>query len=103
MLAAANLSADPADWARAAAEAMGRAEIVELVRMYPDFLVHAVDGYLDASGNEHRIREALQNLDVTIRLAEGSAHVSLDDLPFVREALLAGEPSSEGQIVASAR
>ena len=103
VLAAAGLSSDPADWARAAAEAMGRAEIVELVRMYPDFLVHAVDGYLTASANDHSIREALQDLDVTIRLAEGSAHVSLDDLPFVREALLASEPTSEGQIVASAR
>ena len=76
---------------------MGRAEIVELVRMYPDFLVQAVDGYLDASGNEHRIREALENLDVTIRLAQGRAQVSLEDLPFVREALLAGYPAAQGR------
>ena len=82
---------------------MGRAEIIELVRMYPDFLVHAVDGYLDAGANEKSMREALQSLQVTIRLAEGNTHVSLDDLPFVREAILAGEPSSEGQVLASAR
>ena len=82
---------------------MGREEIVELVRMYPDFLVQAIDGYLGTGAAGLDPREALADLEVSVRLAQGSAHVSLDDLPFVREALLAGEPSSEGQIVASAR
>ncbi|MEC7232533.1 MAG: hypothetical protein VXW31_06320, partial [Planctomycetota bacterium] len=97
------LTPDPADWSRAAAEAMGREEIIELVRMYPDFLVQAVDGYLRAGASSQAPREALEDLDVSIRLAQGNARVSLHDLPFVREAILAALPATEDPLLAGAR
>ena len=103
VLAAARLTADPADWSRAAAQAMGREEIIELVRMYPDFLVQAVDGYLRTGTAGQDPREALDGLEVRIRLAQGRAQVSLEDLPFVRDELLAAYPPALDPVVASAR
>ncbi len=103
VLAAAGLDADPVRWSRAAARAMGRDELIELVRMYPDFLVQALDGYLreSAAGRDHR--HALEDLEVRVRLAQGFVEVGLDDLPFVREAILAAEPTTEEPTLASAR
>ncbi|MEE2941095.1 MAG: hypothetical protein VX460_11960 [Planctomycetota bacterium] len=103
VLSAARLTADPAEWGRAAAQAMGRDEIVELVRMYPDFLVQAVDGYLRAGASSQAPREALEDLEVSIRLAQGNARVSLHDLPFVRDAILAARPAPRDSILVSAR
>ena len=82
---------------------MGRDELIELVRMYPDFLVQALDGYLreSAAGRDHR--HALEDLEVRVRLAQGFVEVGLDDLPFVREAILAAEPTTEEPTLASAR
>lgn len=103
VLLAARLGTDPAQWSRAAAQAMGREEIVELVRMYPDFLVQAIDGYLGTGAAGLDPREALADLEVSVRLAQGGARVSLHDLPFVREAVLAAMPTTGDPILASAR
>jgi hypothetical protein len=42
LLAAADLTRDPADWARAIDEALGTAELSELAHMHPSFLVEAL-------------------------------------------------------------
>lgn len=90
VLDAAGLTRDTDDWRRAAASAMGAPELVELVRMYPDFLVNAVADYLRAQGPTTDPAAQLDALRISVRLAEGTAHVDLGDLPFVREAILDG-------------
>lgn len=88
VLEAADLDDDPASWRRAAAAGMGQDELIELVRMYPDFLVEALVDYIDSLGfsNECAI---LDSLDVHVKLVEGTATVSLSRLPFVRQSVLA--------------
>lgn len=104
VLEAAGLSKDADDWRRAAASAMGPAEVTELVRMYPDFLVSAIEGYLATMAADEDPREALAQLDIRVRLSEGTAEVSLADLPFVqRELALGFAPASTGEVVADAR
>ena len=88
VLEAAALDEDPATWRRAAAEGMGEEELVELVRMYPDFLVDALVDYIDSLGFSDE-RATLDSLDVHVKLVEGSASVSISRLPFVRQSVIA--------------
>ncbi len=89
VLKAAGLGTSADEWRRAAAQAMGPDEIVELVRMYPDFLVDALTTYLEALRPSGPTDQWLDGLDVRVSLVEGGASVSLDRLPFVEEAILA--------------
>ena len=50
ILDAADLDAEAASWRRAAADAMGEAELLELVRMYPSFISDSIEGYLSSTG-----------------------------------------------------
>ncbi|MEM9381225.1 MAG: hypothetical protein AAGB93_14830 [Planctomycetota bacterium] len=88
ILRAAELDRDPETWRAAAASAMGDREIVELVRMYPDFLVDALTGYLATvhEAAERRVdpAELLHDVDVRVRLADGTSSITLRELPFVR-------------------
>jgi hypothetical protein len=90
ILAAAELDADPDTWRRAAASAMGEAEIIELIRMYPDFLIDALTGYLTQIHSDGDVESWLDDVEVEIRLAHGAATVTLHELPFVREEIVAG-------------
>ncbi len=87
VLEAADLSREPADWRRAAAEQMGADELVELVRMYPDFLVNALVDY--CTSLDHPAETVLDDLEVHVRLVEGGASITLDRLPFVKETVVA--------------
>lgn len=86
VLRMADLGSSPEEWRQAAASAMGKDELIELVRMYPDFLVNAIVDYLQPTGEE--FESALDELEVRVGLADGTAAVSLDDLPFIRQAIL---------------
>ncbi|MEM6567317.1 MAG: hypothetical protein AAF957_02840 [Planctomycetota bacterium] len=93
ILRAANLDKDPETWRAAAASAMGDREIVELVRMYPDFLVDALTGYLATvhDGAQRAVDPAdlLDEVDVKVRLADGRNSITLTELPFVRAEVIA--------------
>ena len=101
ILDAAGLDAAPASWRGAAAASMGEAELIELVRMYPDFVSDAVHGYLTSTGAS--IDDPAQ-LEVEISLREGSAKVLLSQIPDL-EATIAmdlKQPQPHGVQVASA-
>lgn len=94
ILEAAELDADPETWRTAAASAMGPPEIVELIRMYPDFLVDALTDYLRSLRPEGDVGDWIDEVEVEIRLADGTAAVTLHELPFVREEIVAGLQAS---------
>lgn len=87
VLDAAGLGREPDEWRRAAAQAMGPEEVIELVRMYPDFLVDALVDYT-RSLETSMDGQVLDTLDVQVSLVEGGASISLERLPFVRKAVL---------------
>lgn len=99
VLEAAELSREADDWRRAAAEQMGADELVELIRMYPDFLVNALVDY--TTSLDQPFAEALDGVEVHVRLVEGGASVTLDRLPFVKETVLAtllAEAQTDGEV-----
>ncbi len=86
ILDAADLDAEAASWRRAAADAMGEAELLELVRMYPSFISDSIEGYLSSTGAS---LDVIPELEVEISLREGTAQVRLSQLPVLREQLVA--------------
>lgn len=100
ILNAAGLGDSPEEWRRAAAQAMGPDEIVELVRMYPDFLVDALTTYLESLRPSGPISGWLDQIDVQVSLVEGGASIPLETLPFVEQAVLAKLEDRRTTIVA---
>lgn len=88
LLAAADLDRDQSTWRRAAAEAFGEAELVELLRMYSDFVVDALVGYIEDLESEEPAEELLAGLDAHLRLTEGQAEIDVAALDFIRQAVL---------------
>ena len=88
VLAAAGLDADAATWRARAAASMSEADVVELVRMYPAFLVDALADYVDELQSEDPVA-ALRGLDVRVRVVGSDVRLALDDLPFVEQAVVA--------------
>lgn len=89
LLTAAGLDDERDSWRRAAAEAFGPAELVELLRMYPDFVVDSLVGYLDAYAAQVGPDELLDRVHARLRLVEGDADVDVTRLEFVRRGVLA--------------
>ena len=73
LLEAAGLDEDPASWRRAASAVLGPEELVELLRMYPDFAVDAVAGYVtDLEGTTVVLSHAARpEVLAVIRLEDG--------------------------------
>jgi hypothetical protein len=101
ILEAAGLDAAPDSWRSAAAGSMGEPELIELVRMYPDFVSDAVHGYLSSTGA--RLEDPAQ-LEVEISLREGSATVLLRQIPDLQERIASelGRSQPDAVQVASA-
>ena len=80
---------------------MGEPELIELVRMYPDFVSDAVHGYLSSTGA--RLEDPAQ-LEVEISLREGSATVLLSQIPDLQERIASelGRSQPDAVQVASA-
>lgn len=88
LLAAAGLDRERESWRHAAAEAFGDEELVELLRMYPDFVVEALVGYLDAYAAQVGPEELLDRVAARLRLVDGTAEVDVAGLDFVRRQVL---------------
>jgi hypothetical protein len=87
LLDAAGLTPDPLSWRKAASAAMGSEELVELLRMYPDFAVNAVVGYLadlDLPGDR---ATWLGDVTAELSLSEGEARVDVMQVDFLRAAI----------------
>ena len=82
VLEAAGLQEDADSWRRAAARHMGDAELRELIRMYPSFVTDAVESFMASTDEEVR---DVEDLEVLIRLREGTAVVRLAEMPDLQE------------------
>ncbi|MEL6713616.1 MAG: hypothetical protein AAFP86_07575, partial [Planctomycetota bacterium] len=60
---------------------------IELLRMYPDFLVDGLVDYVEELGTD-RLVDAVALVDVRVGVRGGVVRVGLEDLPFVRAAVV---------------
>jgi len=86
LLEAADLGTDPDSWRGALVEAYEPADLRELVRMHPEFLVRALDDFFAPCLSPEELVEALPGLEARLTLA-GGAGLDLFELPEVRERL----------------
>ncbi len=88
LLLAAELDREQATWRKAAASAFTEVEVVELLHMFPDFVVDALVGYLmELDTDDPTV--VLESLDAELRVIEGTASVRVMDYGFIRAAVLA--------------
>lgn len=88
LLRAAELDDEAETWRRAAVQAMGEAELAELVRMYPDFVADALADHLRRLGLEGSPAEQLEAVDAELGLAGSEARLRVTDLGFLRAAVV---------------
>ncbi len=86
LLEAAGLGEERADWRRAAASAIGEAELIELVEMYPDSIAGALAHYL--RNRPGTPEERFDSVAAELALVEGTARVELTDLDCLRAEVL---------------
>ena len=87
VLREAELGEDISEWRKAAAQAMGEAELRELIRMYPASIANALAHHLRSKpGTPEQRWEAVEG---SVRLGEGTAELALEDLAFLRAEVLA--------------
>jgi len=80
LLDAAGLSADPATWRAAAVESLGVEEVIQLLTMYPGFVVDSlVDFLVDTGGND------LEGIRADLQLAGADVVVEVTQLAFIRD------------------
>lgn len=87
LLEAAELTPDPAAWQQAAIAALGPAELEELVRAHPEFLLRTLTSFCSAWPDPAALEAALPRMHARIRLPGGTASLSLLDMPEIRERL----------------
>jgi hypothetical protein len=78
LLGAAGLDDDQNAWRAAAAASLGTAELVELVRMYPDFAADAIADYLCSAGLAR-----LDQIEARLQVVEGTGALELTQLDFL--------------------
>lgn len=86
LLSAADLARDKEEWRAAVASCLGPDELVELMRMYPDFIVNALEAHLGGV-RASEVDARLDGLQATIRLVDGTATIDAGRLDFVRASL----------------
>ncbi|MCP5023593.1 MAG: hypothetical protein GY930_17720 [bacterium] len=84
LLKAADLADTPEAWRTAALEAMGKAELVELLDMHPGFVRNAAANYLRDKGIQD-----LEGLEITLTLRESNTTLDLQENEAFTTALLA--------------
>ncbi|MFT5050767.1 MAG: hypothetical protein ACI8QZ_002170 [Chlamydiales bacterium] len=80
LLAAAGLTTDAKTWQTAAIESLGEREIIQLLMMYPGFVVDSLVDYLVESG-----RENLDGVQARLQLTGSPATVNVSSLTFIRD------------------
>jgi hypothetical protein len=86
-LRAAGLDESSDTWRRAASAAMGKAELIELVRTYPSVVAGALAHYLGKL--EGTPAQRWDSIEGRLSLVEGEASVELAELSFLRGEVLA--------------
>ena len=98
MLDAAELGSGRQEWWLAALARLGQEELVEIVRMYPDFVLDTLEGHLvaralgedavqDPDAWRKRAWRRLDGLAAMLSLHESGARVDVTQLGFIRRAL----------------
>jgi hypothetical protein len=87
LLAAAELGTDAESWRRALLEGFGPAELVELVRMHPDFLVDTLRRFLGPCLGGVDPDALLAGLGAELVIAESGTRIALLEVDEVRRAL----------------
>jgi hypothetical protein len=108
LLAAADLGPEREDWWQAALQSLGHDELVEIVRMYPEFVVDTLEGHLiarslgESGGGEsgegllrggdpeawrRRAWRQIEELRANLSLHESGARVDVTRLDFIRGAM----------------
>jgi hypothetical protein len=85
LLDAAELGSTRQDWKRAVSEALGPAELAELVRMHPQFLARTVADFLRSAIEPGQVESALPCVEARLRVAGSPAGLSLWTLVEVRD------------------
>jgi len=103
LLESAELSTERADWRRAAAEAVGEEEILELLRMYPEFVVDVIAGYVEGYVAPEPTGECLAGLDARLTVIEGNTTIDLMEFDFLHSlvALRVGDRAREDAVAAA--
>lgn len=101
LLDAAELTADPRSWQQAVVASLGPAELEELVRSHPQFLVQALAGFFAPWSDRESLETALPVIQARLSLASGGAGIALFGLPELRsgltEAWLAAAPGGSAR------
>ncbi len=84
LLEAADLADTPEAWRTAALEAMGEAELIELLKMHPGFVRDAAADHLRSKGIQN-----LDNLEISLTLRESDTTLNLQENEAFTTALLA--------------
>ena len=98
LLEAAELGSGRQDWWLAALARLGREELVEIVRMYPGFVLDTLEGHLvarslgedavdDPDAWRERAWQRLDGLSAMLSLHESGARVDVTQLGFIQRAL----------------
>lgn len=87
LLEAAELRPDARSWQEAVIEALGPAELEELVRSHPQFLAQALAGFFAPWSDRGALESSLPAIQARLSLARGGAGISLFGMPEVRAEL----------------
>jgi hypothetical protein len=87
LLEAASLDDERSSWRIAAADGIGEAELVELLRMYPSFVVDALVDYIETMVTPTSVDDWFSGRHVYLRLLEGSACIDVAQEDFIRTAV----------------
>jgi hypothetical protein len=85
LLDAAELTSSRETWRSAVSDALGAAELTELVRMHPQFLARTVADFLHAAIDPSRLESALPCVEAHLCVAGSQARLSLWTLCEVRD------------------
>ncbi|MCP3916630.1 MAG: hypothetical protein GY711_13825 [bacterium] len=96
LLDASGLDPNALSWREAASRSLGERELIELLRMYPDFAVDAVVGYLEDVDLPGSPADWIGDVRARLTLTEGGASVDILAVDFLRDAIEArlAEPAS---------
>ena len=88
LMQAAEIEGDARSWNRAILDSIGPAELTELVRMHPDFLVETLSEFFQPYLDSSALEEALPWIDARLRIVGSDTQLALLSIPEIRHGLL---------------